>query len=178
MPPLTLPLVLALAATWTALLQLVLARWRDLGPATVGLAALAVWAALPHPDEWVLAGIACAMTIAGIAWVRGGARGVGRPGLTGLVLGSATGLLAAEPLIAARLPVPPQDLRLGLAAAVGLLAVLLTGVALGRARWGFPPPRWTGEVSVGPTPTPEPASPSEEAAPPAEDQPGNAERST
>ena len=152
MPPLNLlltpPVGLAAAAVWCSLLQLVLARWRDLGGVTTGLVALALFSALPQPSSEVLGLIAAAMLLASMGWARGGARGVGRPGLTGLVLGVSAALMALERPMEQELGLPGDQWRLGSLFAVALLTLLVGVMALLRARPGYPPPRWFGEIPV------------------------------
>ncbi len=152
MPPLSSPipppLLLTGLAVGVALLQLILARWRDLGPATVGLAGMALVLGLPQPALEVVGGLGLSLGIASAAWARGGRRGVGRPALVGLVIGGAAVAAVAVPLLDGRVPVPAERLRLAAASALGLLALLAWGFALMRARPAVPPPRWVGPVTV------------------------------
>lgn len=80
----------ALTAILWASLQLVLARWRDLGPMTVGFVGAAlVVLQIPPVDAGervrVVALLALAVGLATLAWSRGAPRGVGRLALDAVV---------------------------------------------------------------------------------------------
>lgn len=148
MLPIGASLALVGVAVLVATLHLVMARWRDLGPLTVGLCGVGLGLALPAPTDPVLAGVVLAMLISSMAWARGGARGVGRPALTGLVVAAAIAGPALVRWLEGRVDVPSDRLQWASASAVGLLALVTTGLALLRARPGLPPPRWFGEIPV------------------------------
>lgn len=139
--------VAALAVLWAAL-QWILARWRDLGPVTVGWVGCALILGLPGGLYPVIAGL-IALGVAVLAQMRASRHGVGRPDLTMLALAGAAfgGLL---PLWAGALwpDLDPERLR-----AVGLMPALLTGavgglLALERPGIRARPPRWVGRLPV------------------------------
>jgi hypothetical protein len=141
LPDLDDPRVLAAGAlVLLAALQLVLSRWRDLGPLTVafggGLVALA-------PGAWTWVALSAAAAVAGIAWARGGRRGVGHPSLVLVTVAAAVAVNAG--LAAA--PADPSRAAVG-AAAIGVVGSVLGAAALRRPGARRPPVRWVGEVPV------------------------------
>ena len=80
-----------------AALQLIVARWRDLGALTIGLAGLTLAAArFYNCDPAVVGGtLTVAAVLAAAAWIRGARNGVSRLGIDGFVLSAMTGLVTA-----------------------------------------------------------------------------------
>jgi hypothetical protein len=145
-----LPLSTAVAATAAlcAGLQLVLARWRDLGPLTIGVGGCAMVLGLPSPGVEVLGAVVVSALLAGAGWARGGRRGVGRPALDGLVLAGAIAGAATVPLLEGRVPLPAASLRAAVVASLALLTLVATGLSLQAPRVGLPPPRWFGAIPI------------------------------
>lgn len=133
-------LLAAGALVGVALVQLILARWRDLGPVTVAVAG-GLAAVLPGEPTW--GAVAVAALLAGVAWARGGRRGVGHPALVFVVFAVAVAVNGG--LVAVALP---EGAEIVGAAAIGVVGAALGAVALRRpgARW--PPVRWLGEIPV------------------------------
>ncbi|HHO53750.1 MAG TPA: hypothetical protein ENK18_23480 [Deltaproteobacteria bacterium] len=152
--PLSSPSVfVAAAAVWVALLQLILAGWRDLGPFTLCLAGIAVVSGLPEPSLELWGGICAAMLVASLAWARGGRRGVGRPDLDGLVLGigvaACVAVVLGDTLVQQRgWSVPGGAVPATAACSLGLLGLLAGTLSLWRPRTGRPLVRWVGEIPV------------------------------
>lgn len=118
--------VAGIALVW-ACLQVVLARWRDLGPMTVGfVGASAVLLQIPPVDAGervrVVLLLAIAVGAAALAWLRGSPRGVGRLALDGVV--AFTAFVAAAVPAAAGPPFAPY------AAAILVPLLLIAALSL------------------------------------------------
>lgn len=134
------------SAAWAGL-QLALSGWRDLGPMTVGTAAIAVGIAAAEPScrPTVAALVSVAAVGAMIAWGRGAGHGVGRPGLSGLVLGVA--------VVASLAPwsfgIPTDaDYAVRVAIPVGVTAALAALIALERKGVRRVRPAWYRTVPI------------------------------
>jgi hypothetical protein len=124
----------------TALLQWVLARWRDLGPLTVAAGGILVATAPPDPPPTVWGGVAVAAVVAAFGWARGGPRGVGHPAMVAVAFGCTVAAVA----IGRAVPGAPVVA----AAAIGVVGAVLTTVTLRVPGARHPPVRWVGEVDV------------------------------
>ena len=132
------------SAVWAGL-QLALSGWRDLGPMTVGTAAIAIAVAAEAPNARpvVAACVAIAAIGAASAWARGSGHGVGRPALSGAVLAVALPLSLAPWLV----HVPP-DYAIRAAIPVIVVAALASLVALERKGVRRVRPMWYRTVPV------------------------------
>lgn len=157
MLPLSPAWIAALVAVGLALLQLLVARWRDLGPLTVAAVAVAFLLMDEAPDPRVLLASTVAVGVASVAWARGSRRGVGRPAVTAVVVAAAMAGHTARELLPGQVPLPDARLQQMVVVGVGFVGVVMGAVALTRARPGYPPPRWMGEIPVqGPRPSTQP----------------------
>lgn len=132
------------SAVWAGL-QLALSGWRDLGPMTVGLAAIAVGVAAEAPSARpiVAALVAVAVLGAAIAWARGSGHGVGRPALSGVVLAVAVPASLTPWLIHV-----PVDYAVRVAIPVAVVASLAALVALEQKGIRRVRPMWYRTVPV------------------------------
>lgn len=145
-PPLPAHAVVV-AAVAAGLAQLVLARWRDLGPATVAACGIAATLAPSWWPTW--AAIAAAAAIGGIAWARAGAVGIGHPSLSAVTFAVAAVVDAGIAAWTAWDPsTVPDAARPGGAAVIGAVGLVALTVALRRPGARHPRVRWVGEVRV------------------------------
>lgn len=114
----------AAVAVFAALIQVLAAHRRDLGPATV--AALGVALLLGSPGGTPIFGEICAAAggLAAIAWIRGGRAGVGRLDVVGPVGTVALGAYLAVHGVAA--PVLDPDVAAALVTLAGVVGTLLS----------------------------------------------------
>jgi hypothetical protein len=142
-------LAVGFGAAAVAALQLILSRWRDLGPSTAGgmSAALLLVAGdvgpVPvgaGPGPWI--GLALAAGLATAAAARGARAGVGHPEWLAAVATTGLGARGA-------LEVWPGEPALAAGAGVVLaVAAVGQGVALRRRSSRRPGVRWVGEIRV------------------------------
>lgn len=124
-------MIMGSVAVAVAVLQALLARRLDAGPATV--AVIATCLMLGVPAAWLVA----ASGIAAIAWARGSVAGVGRPELSGAV-GFLALLLHSLPELHPALAAAPLAASVPALALAGGLGVLSAAAQRGpRATWVF-----------------------------------------
>jgi hypothetical protein len=134
------PVLVASAALGASAVQLVLARWRDLGPLTVTSWGLALLLGDPSPRSLVALALSSALAAAG--WARGAARGIGHPALDGAAIGAAALAVAAAGLV------PTDAARAAAGASLALVGATLTALALRRPGARRPGVRWIGEIPI------------------------------
>lgn len=144
--------VAAGAVLW-ALLQAILASWRDLAPVTIGIAGCAL---LLGPDALYHVGaVVLALVVSALAEARAARHGVGRPALVMLAVAGVTvgGLLPVWG------PALLPDADPGRLRAVGLMPCMVAGaiggvLALERPGIRPRPPRWVGRIPIEPQRSP------------------------
>lgn len=147
-----------------AVLQLVLARWRDLGPLALAASAILVVLALPAPPLAVWVGVSVAALVSASAQARGASRGIGHPSLASVVLGCgiaiAAGVEAVSGAAVGSVSGGASTVRIVGAVAIGIVGLVATAVALRAPGARHRPVRWVGEIPiVVPTPQVPPPSP-------------------
>ena len=116
-------------------IQLLTARWRDIGSAVLTGYGSAIFLTQPPLGAthwaWILVGLFALV----LSWWRGSARGVWRPRLNGLALSVVGVGFAIQPLINLwASPLPTETLRLGIASSCGLASMIFLILALERPR--------------------------------------------
>jgi hypothetical protein len=141
--------IAALGAVVAAAGQLFAAPWRDLGVLTVCVCGLTTVLARGELDFSEAVGLSLAAGLAALAWARGAAFGVGRPGLDGFALFLAVLCALAPLLIPDHVPPAPREQWVeAMVVALGLTAAAGVPLALERPGPRVPRPRWARRVPI------------------------------